>query len=244
METKINVAWMYPDILNLHGERGNAQALERIAEQLNVELKIERIDNIEAQIDFNKYDILLFNCGELKVVPTIVKYLKPQLEELKEFINQEKVLFTTGTTSAFLGNEITFLGGEKTKGLGLINVDFNERDRIIGDDIYFELDDGTEITGSQIQMVNVKLNDEEPFGTIKYGYGNNGGKDEGCKKNNLIYTNCLAPVLVKNPWLTEQLIRIACKNKKIKVQKDSPEYELEKKSLEVSKEFINKKISK
>lgn len=242
MNNQINVAWMYPDILNLHGERGNAQAMERVAEQLDVELKIERIDNIEAQIDFNKYDILLFNCGELKVVPTIIKYLKPQLEELKDFIKQGKILFTTGTTSAFLGNEITLQNGDIIKGLGLINVDFKERNTVIGDDIYFKLEDGTEITGSQIQMVDVELNNEKPFGTIKYGYGNNGGKDEGCKKNNLIYTNCLAPVLVKNPWLTEQLIRIACKNKKIKVQEDSPEYDLEKKSLKVTKEFINNKI--
>lgn len=244
MDNQINVAWMYPDILNLHGERGNVQALERVAELLNLDLKIERIDDIEAKIDFEKYDILLFNCGELKVVPTITKFLKPQIEELKQFIKQGKILFTTSTTSAFLGNEITLQNGEKIYGLGIIDVDFKERKMVVGDDIYFELEDGTEITGSQIQMVDVTLNDEEPFGTIKYGYGNNGRKDEGCKKNNLIYTNCLAPVLVKNPWLAEKLIREVCEKKQIDVMEKSPEYELERKSLEVTKDFIKKKMNK
>lgn len=244
MENQINVAWMYPDILNLHGERGNAQALKHVADMLGVKIEIDRIDDIEAKIDFEKYDILLFNCGELKVVPTLIEFLKPQLKELKKFLKRDKIIFSSGTTSAFLGNEIFFQNGNIESGLGLINAEFKERTTVIGDDIYFELDDGTEIVGSQIQMVDSVLNEnEKPLGTVHYGYGNNGGKDEGCRKNNLFYTNCLAPILVKNPWLAEQLIRIICNQKQIKVTEESPEYELEKKSLKVTKDFINKKCS-
>ena len=53
MNKKINLAWMYPDILNLHGERGNVQAFKHVSEMLKVKLDIERIDDIEAQIDFD-----------------------------------------------------------------------------------------------------------------------------------------------------------------------------------------------
>lgn len=243
MGKQINVAWMYPDILNLHGERGNAQALKHVADLLNVKMEIDRIDDIEAKIDFNKYDILLFNCGELKVVPTMIKYLKPQLKEFKKYVSQDKIVFSSGTTSAFLGNEIIFQNGNAESGLGILNAEFKERDTVIGDDIYFELDDGMEITGSQIQMVDIDLDGKEkPFGTIKYGYGNNGGKYEGGYKHNVFFTNCLAPILVKNPWLAEKLIRIVCKQKQIKVTEDSPSYELEKNSLQVTKQFINNKV--
>ena len=31
MSNIVNVAWMYPDILNLHGERGNAKAFELVS---------------------------------------------------------------------------------------------------------------------------------------------------------------------------------------------------------------------
>ena len=34
MNNEINLAWMYPDILNLHGERGNAQAFKHVADLL------------------------------------------------------------------------------------------------------------------------------------------------------------------------------------------------------------------
>ena len=36
MNKTIYVAWMYPDVLNLHGERGNAKAFELISKQMGV----------------------------------------------------------------------------------------------------------------------------------------------------------------------------------------------------------------
>lgn len=244
MNNEINLAWMYPDILNLHGERGNVQAFERVANNLGIKLNVERIDDIEAKIDFEKYDILLFNCGELKVVPTMVEFLKPQLKALKKYIKENKTIITTGTTSAFLGKKATRLDGKIIDGLGILDLEFKERDLVIGDDIYFELNDGTEIIGSQIQMVDVTINGEKPLGTVKYGYGNNGNEDEGCIKNNVIFTNCLGPLFVKNPWFAEKIIRQICKQKEIEIDDIIPEYEIEKKSLEVTKEFIEGKIKK
>jgi len=241
-DNTITLAWMYPDILNLHGERGNAQCFKYVAQKLGIDLTIERIDDIEAKIDFDSYDILLFNCGELKVVPTILKFLKPQLNNLKKYIKMGKYLITTGTTSAFLGNNITLQNGDTFKGLNIINCNFKERDMVIGDDIYFTLDNGQEIVGSQIQMVDVNINNEKPLGTIKYGYGNISNNFEGVRKNNLIFTNCLGPIFVKNPWFAEDIIRDICKKKKIKISKDiKTNFEIEKKSLEAVKEFIENK---
>ena len=31
---KLNITWCWPDILNLHGDRGNVMALVRIAEKM------------------------------------------------------------------------------------------------------------------------------------------------------------------------------------------------------------------
>ena len=240
----ISLAWMYPDILNLHGERGNAQCFKYVAEKLNIELNIERIDDIEAKIDFDKYDILLFNCGELKVVPTILEFLKPQLNSLKKYIKMGKYLISTGTTSAFLGNKITLQSGDTFNGLNIINCDFKERDMVIGDDIYFTLANGQEIVGSQIQMVDVNINNEKPLGSISYGYGNIANNYEGVRKNNLIFTNCLGPVFVKNPWFAEDIIRDICKKKNIQISKNiKPNFEIEKNSLEATKTFINNKCS-
>lgn len=243
MNNEINLAWMYPDILNLHGERGNAQAFKHVADLLDVNLNLERIDDVEAEIDFEKYDILLFNAGELKVIPTILKSLNSQQDGLKKYIEDKKTIIVTGTTSALLGNNITLLDGSSFEGLKIFDIDYTQRDMVIGDDIFFTLEDGTEIVGSQIQMVDINLKDEKPLGTIKYGYGNIGNSNEGAKKENIFFTNCLGPVFVKNPWFAEAVIRNVCKQKNIVISDDiNPNYEIELKSLDATKEFIKNKM--
>lgn len=245
MNNEINLAWMYPDILNLHGERGNAQSFKKVADELNVKLNIQRIDDIEEQIDFSHFDILLFNSSELKVIPTILESLKKQLDGLNEYIESKKTIIVTGTTGALLADNIYRYNGESFKGLKLLNMDIKERTMVIGDDLYYTLEDGTEIMGSQIQMIDITLKeDAKPLGTIKYGYGNNGQADEGAINNNIIFTNCLGPVFVKNPWFAEKILKTVCKQKEIEISEDvHPKYEIETKSLESTKEFIAKKIA-
>ena len=237
MNNVINVAWMYPDVLNLHGERGNAKAFEIVAKKMNVNLNIDRIDNIDEIIDFEKYDILLFNAGELKVINEISNILNNQIEKLKDYIESNKVILVTGTTGALFANKINRLDGTTFNGLNIFDMDVSERDMVIGDDLYFEFEN-MEIMGSQIQMIDINLKSVNPLGKIKYGNGNS----EGAKYKNTIFTNELGPVLVKNPWMAEYLIELALKNKNIEYEKIKLDYELELKSLESTKEFINQKI--
>lgn len=242
MSNIINVAWMYPDILNLHGDRGNAKAFELISKKIGVKLNIDRIDNLEEKIDFEKYDILLFNAGELKTIKTISDVLKGQKEELDKYIKDNKIILITGSTGALFADKITRIDNSSFEGLNILNMDIKERDIVIGDDLYYSVGK-MQIMSSQIQMIDIMLNKVKPFGNIKYGYGNNGTDVEGARYKNVIFTNALGPVLVKNPWFTEYIIKLACKNKNVKIKTKKVNYELELKSLESTKEFINKKIN-
>ena len=237
----INVLWMYPDILNLHGDRANAHAFELVGKKLGLNVNIDRVDNLDEKIDFNKYDILLFNPGELKVIKDVVKVLNKQKKDLEKYINDNKVILTIGTSISIFGNDILRKDNTSFKGLNLIDVDIKERNTVIGDDLYFKFND-MEIMGCQIQMIDIDIKDEIPFGDIIYGYGNIGKKDEGIIKNNVICTNTLGPILVKNPWLCEYLFDIVIKNKDLKIDKNKVNYDLEMDSLNSCKEFINQKI--
>ena len=245
MNKEINLAWMYPDILNLHGERGNVKCFERVANQLNIPLNIERIDNLEEKIDFSKYDILIFNAGELKVMPAIIRSIEKQKKELDEYIDNNKYIIATGTTGAMFADSVERKDNTTFKGLDILDMNVKERTTVIGDDLYYKLSDNTEILGSQIQMIDVVLKDSNnKLAQTEYGYGNNGNNEEGAKYKNVIYTNCLGPVFVKNPWFAESILRDVCKAKEISISADiKPDYEIELASLESTKEFINKKIS-
>ncbi|MBQ9023691.1 MAG: hypothetical protein IJ105_00550 [Bacilli bacterium] len=237
----INVLWMYPDILNLHGERANAKAFEVIGKKLGLKVKIDRLDDLDEKVEFDKYDILLFNAGQLKEIEVLSNVLKNQINDLKKYIKDKKIIFVTGTTGALFSNNIQRLDGTSFKGLNIFDADIKEREYVLGDDLYFGFKK-MKIVGPQIQMIDIDIKDEKPFGKVIYGYGNNGKGDEGIIKNNVIFTNTLGPVLVKNPWLLEYLFDLVIKNKKLKVKKKKIKYDLEKKSLESCEAFINKKL--
>ena len=68
-------------------------------------------------------------------------------------------------------------------------------------------------------------------------------KAEGAKYKNVIYTNALGPVFVKNPWYAQHIIINALKNKNEEVSHilGDKDFELELDSLREIKKFIEQK---
>lgn len=240
---KLNVTWCYPDILNLHGDRGNLQAIERIGELLDIDVNITKIENFEDKIDFEKTDILFFNPGEMRVCEYIINALESQKKDLKKYIESNKVIMAIGTTGSIFSKRIIRINKGELVGLGFLDMTCTERDSIVGDDLIVKLKDSDiELNGSQIQIMDTFLNDEEiRFADVIYGYGNNGydKKQEGARYKNLIFTNVLGPVLVKNPWFCEYIIKEAMKAKKVQIDKELTEddFEIELKAFNGIKEF-------
>ena len=42
---RLKIAWLFPDILYLHGERGNILALERLGAMMGLETEVAKIDD-------------------------------------------------------------------------------------------------------------------------------------------------------------------------------------------------------
>jgi len=196
---KLNLVWLYPDMLNLHGDRANIQAFEKVAKELGLEVNTQKIDDYDTNIDFENTDIILVNPGELKVIKTVIESLGKQKEKLEEYINKNKFIILIGTSGAIMAKKTKRLEGTEIEGLGYMNMECTQREYIHGDDIYFELNDDskTEIIGSQIQVIDTKLNEDIALGNIKYGLGNNGEGTEGAKYKNIIFTNGLRSYICK-----------------------------------------------
>ncbi|MBR6034396.1 MAG: hypothetical protein IKP28_06765 [Clostridia bacterium] len=246
---ELNIAWCYPDMLNLHGDRGNIMALERIGKMLGLNVNVKKIESFQTEINFDKTDILFFNVGEIRIIESIVDALNKQKEELDRFIENNKMIIAIGTTGAAFGKKLIKLDGKQIDCLGYLDMDCNQRDMVYGNDIIFKLneDESVEINGNQIQMLDIKTNGATILGTVSYGRGNNGeDKGEGAKYKNLVFTNTLGPVLVKNPWYTEKLIKTAMATKGIQIENSIPDtdFEVERKSIECIKEYNAKKEKK
>lgn len=247
MEKELNLFWMYPDMLNLHGDRGNILAFEKVASKLGLKLNVKRIDTYEETIDFNKADILFFNPGEVRIIERIVARLSADIEKLTDYIESKGFAIAIGTSGVTFMKETIRANGEKIEGLGFLDANTIERDLVFGDDIYFTLNDVSdlEVIGQQINMLDISLNNEGlALGKINYGRGNNNEGVEGAKYNNLIFTNSLGPVFVKNPWWAEQILRQAAVRRNIEIQEKDIDYTIEIKSYNSAKKFIQEKSNK
>ena len=253
----INIAWMYPDTLYLHGERGNIMALVRYAIELGLTPHVRRIDLGTKGFDPMEYDILFFGPGEISSFRSVIKDISGYKRSIAEYISSGKILIATGTTMAMFCERIIRFSpdaedgaGEVINGLCVLPADAYEREYVYGNDLTVRAEYGgysMELVGSQIQMTDIRFNESgqySRFGTVLYGRGNNGHDGiEGALHGNSIFTNMLGPMLVCNPWLTVRILRIAAAAKGTEVLAMDPDYGLEIRSLELKKNFIDDKES-
>ena len=233
---KITVGWMYPDLLNLHGERGSLQGLIAIGANLGLDVEVRRIENFDEPIPFDELDILMFLPGEITTFKYLVPAMQRQMEELKAYVEKGGYILGIGTSGMMFGKEVKREDGTVQEGLGLLDMTATERHLVWGDDLILRVKDTRhEMIGCQNMMADVQTT--QPFGKVIYGYGNNGGTDEGARYKNVIYTNCIGPVLVKNPWFTEDILKDICLNKFLGLQKKKP-YKLACDSFDSAEEFV------
>jgi len=237
---KITVGWMYPNLLNLHGERGSVQALVAIGKQLGIEVEVKRIDDFGDPIPFADLDLLVFLPGEIVSFQHLIPAL--QSSGLQDYLEKGGYLLALGTSGLMFGKTITREDGSVFNGLGYLDMDAKERKYVWGDDLHFRLNDiNMELAGSQIQMADVDT--KNPLGTTVYGMGNNNTGAEGARWKNLIYTNCMGPLFVKNPWFGEYILKGILEAKGVEITAEGS-YPIAKASFDATLKFINEKPKK
>ena len=237
---KITVGWMYPNLLNLHGEVGSIQALVQIGKKLDVDVEIIRIEDFDDPIPYDSLDMLIFLPGEIVTFNNLIPALNT--ESFKEYLNNNGYVLAIGTSGLMFGKEILREDGTTVHGLGLLDMTAKERKYVWGDDLHFRLNHTEmELIGSQIQMADVEA--ANPLGTTIYGMGNNNSGAEGARWNNLIYTNCLGPLFVKNPWFAESIIRDILLEKNVELDA-KPSYPIAENSFKSTLQFIQSKPKK
>ena len=128
----------------------------------------------------------------------------------------------------------------------MLDMAWKERDRIVGDDIWFTLPEGIQVIGNQIQIADIYLSENQnPLAKVEYGRGNCGEGYEGARSGNVIYTSCIGPMLVKNPRFAEQLLKTAAEKTGVKAKNelDDEVVKIEDEAFKTIKEYIEKKMN-
>ncbi len=249
---RLNIAWIYPDILNLHGDRGNMMAVAKIAEAMDIETNIAKI-NYEGSIDFDNTDLIYMGAGQLRDMRHVVGRMNAYKEDFMNYVTRGGYVLCIGSTGCALGKKLTQENGEAVEGLGVLDITAKELNRtkmpyvtkeVYGDDIWWTYKD-MEILGNQIQRVDYTLGDIKPLGKVEYGYGNDLGGEEGARHKNVLLTNTVGPLLSSNPWFGADLISeiMESKGEKVSVDLEKLEYlDYAKEAAELKKKFIKDKF--
>ncbi len=215
---KITICHLYPDVLNLYGDRGNIIALKKRLEWRGIECEIKEA-NIGDSIDVDSTDIFFIGGGQDFEQEVLLKDLSSgKGEQITQAVESGKVFLAICAGYQILGKYYKTHTGEICEFIGALDV-FTEgqKQRMIGNYTYeCELDgQKTKIIGFENHSGKTYLGQNvKPFGKVLYGNGNNGeDHTEGARYKNVYATYAHGPVLPKNPKLSDELIKIALKNR-------------------------------
>jgi CobQ-like glutamine amidotransferase family enzyme len=214
------VGWLYHDLMNIYGDRGNILTLLKRAEWRGYDARLIELGRGTTK-RMDEVDVFFFGGGQDReqalVYEDLLEHKQPPLERAVQA--GAAVLAVCGGYQ-LLGHYYQTAEGERFPGIGLIDVKTEAgKKRFIGDvvvDIGHELHlTPTTLVGFENHSGRTFLGPKaKPIGTVRLGFGNNGSDGtEGCLQGGVVGTYLHGSLLPKNPHLADHLIRAALRRR-------------------------------
>lgn len=204
---KLTIGHFYPELLNLYGDKGNINSLKKRCEWRGIEAEIQEI-KIDDAVDFSKLDVVFIGGGSDREQLIVLNKLSEYKNELKEYAENGGVILAVCGGYQMLG-EYMYLNGEKIDGLSLNKIRTEKGEERLTSNVVVDTPFG-KVVGFESHLGRVYIGDNTPLGTVVYGNGNNEEDNtEGIIYKNVIGTNLHGPLLPKNPFLADYIIKTA-----------------------------------
>lgn len=210
---KLTIGHLYPDLLNLYGDRGNIQCLMKRCLWRGIEAETIAFE-LDDKINFSNLDIVLLGGGSDREQMLVCEKLKEIQKDFKEYVEQDGVVIAICGGYQLLGNYYKTEEGI-IEGLSLVDMYTEQGENRLIDNIVLqsELFD-MPIVGFENHGGRTFIGENKPLGKVLYGSGNDGKSGyEGVVYKNVIGTYLHGPLLPKNPQLADELILRALKKK-------------------------------
>ena len=230
---KLTICHLYPDLLDLYGDRGNILALSARCRWRRIEPVIQQA-SLGDDLDFMGMDILFLGGGSDREQGLLVQDLMRREDELRKAIENGLVVLSICGGYQMLGKYYQMAGGEKIQGLGILDIwTIAGAKRLIGN-VVVELDERVLNIATDKSMANKEhapkfktlvgfenhsgktyLGDGvRPLGKVLVGNGNNGeDSEEGVHYRNVFGTYLHGPLLPKNPHFADLLLELAIRRR-------------------------------
>lgn len=209
----LRIAHLYPSLLNVAGDGGNLIAIQRRAQWRGIPVEIVAVEKDETP-DFRKFDIVLFHGGQDVEMAVVAADFSRKTPSMREAAAEGVVVFAVCAGLQLLGHRYISNAGEVMPGAGILDLETRGGPQRFMQHAACEvtIDGATEaVVGFENHSGLTELGPGcEALGRVIAGAGNNGRDGlEGARFGNVFATYLHGPCLPKNPWLTDQLIRIA-----------------------------------
>ncbi|RJQ27018.1 MAG: glutamine amidotransferase [Peptococcaceae bacterium] len=212
----IKICHLYPELLNLYGDRGNVIAFVRRCQWRGIDVVIQEA-NLDDPVDFSDLDFLFLGGGSDREQNLIAGDLKRRREELRGAVEDGLVVLAICGGYQLLGQYYRSRDGQVIPGLGLLNfyTEAGEK-RLLGNVVIEVALDGAlvRVCGFENHSGRTFLSKTEPLGKVLSGNGNNGCDGwEGARYKNVFCSYLHGPLLPKNAALTDHLIALTLKRR-------------------------------
>ena len=212
-DATLRVCALYPDLMNIYADRGNLLMLERRCGWRGIGFAVTAA-SVGDQIDPAAHDLFYLGGGQdrdqLLVADDLVAVKR---EALHAAAARGATILGVCGGYQLLGDSYVF-GDTEVEGIGLLDLRTvrGEGARLIGNvAIEVELEPGERrvLAGFENHGGRTHLGaDEQPLGRVINGHGNDGRSGlEGARRGNVIGTYLHGPLLPKNAWFADWLIR-------------------------------------
>ncbi len=216
LDFSIKIAHLYPDLLNIYGDKGNIAAIKYRCDMRGIRVDI---DEIKSGYRVNQTDTDFYFIGggqDMQQIKASIELSKNK-ERLIEAMETDAVFLGICGGYQLLGNYYQPFEGDRLSGIGLLDAyTIAGKKRFIGNvSTICPYMDNTSVVGFENHSGLTYLRGKtKPFLKVIKGAGNNNkDKSEGARYKNVFGTYLHGSLLPKNPKLCDYLIALALKRK-------------------------------
>lgn len=212
---RLTIAHLYPDLLNLYGDRGNLLALLQRARWRGLDARVIAVGP-EEPLDPDGVDLYFIGGGQDRQQIRVSEDLRhTKAAALSDAVAQGAVILAICGGYQLLGHYYRPHEGPELRGISLIDAYTTAGSRRMIGNVTIRRPDGSTLVGFENHSGQTFLGTGvSPLGTVIRGGGNNGrDQTEGVAHGGVYGTYLHGSLLPKNPALADELILRALKRR-------------------------------
>lgn len=235
--TDLKILWMYHDLMDLYGDKGNAEVLRVRAQKRNIQVTLDTC-TIGEERDIRDYDLFFLGGGADREQELIHEDLLSRKQQIVEAMDQNTAFLLICGGYQLFGKYYKDQDGSIVEGLGLFDYYTEASDR--GHRCIGNIAVETTMDGETFKAVGFEnhggqtKNVSTPFAKVLKGHGNmHESQYEGFMNDQVLATYMHGPLLPKNPKIADAILKRALRKRYGRVELKPLDDSLEMKAQEV-----------